>query len=295
MKTWRKKVLKRTKELKQVNTKIIGLARSAGMSEVASGVLHNVGNVLNSVNVSSSVLKSRTINSKPYNLDKIAMKFHEHKGNIDEYLENDEAGKLVVPYIEKLSQRLSEEKKVQLLEIDDLIKNVEHIKNIISMQQTYAGNVGVIEKVHASEVADDAIKINITSINNNNINLSKYYNFDIEMSVDKHKLLQILVNLISNAKHAVINGGKTEKNIILGIQKFNNDIKFYVEDNGVGIDKVDIERIFEFGFKKRADGHGYGLHHSAIVAKELGGTLTVESDGLKEGAKFILIIPTKQP
>ncbi len=289
-----KKIRERTEELKITNTKMLGLARSAGMSEVASGVLHNVGNVLNSVNVSASVLKTRATESKLKNLEKIVLMLNEHENNLYEYLANDESGKLIIPYIEELSKNLTSERDKQMTEIDCLIHNVDHIKNIISMQQAYTGNIGVIEKVKSSEVANDAININISSINNSNINLNKLYNVDIEIFVDKHKLIQILVNLISNAIHAVVNGGKANKEITFGIQKNNDYIIFYVEDNGIGISADDIERVFEFGFKKRPDGHGYGLHHSALVAKELGGELVLESDGLNKGAKFTLRIPIKQ-
>jgi len=289
-----KKIRERTEQLNQTNTKMIDLARSAGMSEVASGVLHNVGNVLNSVNVSASVLKTNAIKSRINNVEKISNILIEHSDDLNNYLKHDEAGKLVIPYIEQLSKKLSNDQHEELVELDNLIHNIDHIKNIISLQQTYAGNVGVVEKISSSEVVNDAININISSINNYNINLSKYYDTDIELSVDKHKLIQILVNLISNAKHAVVNGGKADKDIIIGTRINDNDIVFCIEDNGIGINKVDLSRVFEFGFKKRIGGHGYGLHHSAIVAKELGGKLIAESDGLNSGAKFTLTIPIIQ-
>ncbi|RDH85243.1 MAG: hypothetical protein DIZ80_02165 [endosymbiont of Galathealinum brachiosum] len=288
------KVKERTDELTKTNQKMLGLAHSAGMSEVASGVLHNVGNVLNSVNVSSSIIKNRALNSRARNLNKVIDILHKNKGNIDDFLKNDEAGKLVIPFLEQLSEKITREQEDQIQEINSLTNNVDHIKNIISMQQSYAGNIGVIEKIKTGDIANDAIDINLSSINNSGINLSKYYDTDYEISIDKHKLIQILVNLISNAKHAVMNGGKSDKNIILGIKKHNNNIIFFVEDNGIGIDEKDIEHVFEFGFKKRVEGHGYGLHHSAISAKELGGTLTVDSDGMNKGATFTLTIPIEQ-
>lgn len=285
------KVKERTNELERTNKEMISLAHSAGMAEVASGVLHNVGNVLNSVNVSSSLIKTRASNSKAKQLSKIVDLFKNHKTDIHDYLNNDEAGKLVLPFIEKLSARLIDEQGKQIEEIDGLIHNIEHIKNIISMQQSYAGGLGVTEKIKASEIADDAIGINLSSIKNSGINLSKHYESDIEITVDKHKLIQILVNLISNAKHAIVNSEQADKNIILGIQKINTDIMFYVDDNGTGIERSDIEHLFEFGFKVRLDGHGYGLHHSANAARELGGSLTAHSDGLGKGSRFTLLIP----
>jgi len=159
------------------------------------------------------------------------------------------------------------------------------------MQQTYTGNMGVIEKLNASMLFEDAIKINIASIKNNKIKLVREYNDQLVINVDKHKIVQVLVNLVSNAKYAVENNEEGDKLIIAGIEEKNNRVYFYIKDNGVGIEKNDLNRLFEFGFKKRDGGHGYGLHHSALMATEMKGVLCVESDGLGKGAKFTLDIP----
>jgi len=285
------KVQDRTFELKELNIKMVDIARSAGMAEVASGVLHNVGNVLNSVNVSTSIIKDKIRDDRLDNLDKLAVMLVENKDNLADFLTNDERGKFVIPYIEQLSKKIKLNKKTQMKEIEELVTNVDHIKNIISMQQTYSGNMGVIDKIKASSVCEDAININKSSIQKNGISLIRSYRDDPVISVDKHKLIQILVNLISNAKYAVINGGKVEKIIIVKIKKFDDNIVYSVEDNGIGIDEKDLKRIFEFGFKKRIGGHGYGLHHSSLMAKELGGDVSVESPGEGEGAIFRLAIP----
>lgn len=285
------KVQDRTSELKELNIKMVDIARSAGMAEVASGVLHNVGNVLNSVNVSTSIIKDKIRDDKLDNLEKLAEMLVENKNNLADFLSNDERGKLVIPYIEELSKIIKLNKNNQMQEIEALVTNVDHIKNIISMQQTYSGNMGVIDKVKSSAVSEDAININKSSIQKNGVSLIRSYRDDPVISVDKHKLIQILVNLISNAKYAVINGGKPEKIIIVKIKKFDESVVYSVEDNGIGIDEKDLKRIFEFGFKKRIGGHGYGLHHSSLMAKELGGDVSVESPGEGEGAVFRLTIP----
>lgn len=287
------KVLERTEELKELNTKMVGVARSAGMAEVASGVLHNVGNVLNSVNVSTSILKDQVRNCKSDKLNTLVNLLEENKNNLACFLESDEKGKLVVPYIKQLSAQLATEQDNQLSEINGLSDNIDHIKNIITMQQTYTGSTGVVETLKASKIIEDAIKINIDSIKKHGIRLVREFESDQELSVDRHRLIQILVNLISNAKYAVEDIEGRDKIIEVGIVNNKNNIHLYVEDNGIGIEKTDIRRLFEFGFKKRAGGHGYGLHHSALVAKEMGGRLSVESDGPGKGAKFELELPLK--
>jgi len=284
------KVQERTEELNDLNSKIADIARSAGMAEVASGVLHNVGNVLNSVNVSTTMLRAQVKNSRINNLEKLVDMIKEHEDDLCGFLSNDEKGKYVFPFLSGFSDQLKNDKETQLHELESLSDNIEHIKNIVTMQQSYTGNVGVTEKLKASLVMEDAININLSSMNKRGIKLTRLYDDDPELSIDKHKLMQILVNLVSNAAHAVDNN-EGDKIVTAGIQKNIDCVLFYVEDNGVGIDAADIERLFEFGFKKRVGGHGYGLHHSAIMAKELGGKVTVMSDGLGKGARFEVNIP----
>ncbi len=64
-----------------------------------------------------------------------------------------------------------------------------------------------------------------------------------------------------------------------------------VQDSGVGIQPEVLGRLFEFGFTTKKDGHGFGLHTSAILAKELGGELAAFSEGPGQGARFVLRLP----
>jgi len=284
------KVQERTEELNELNSKIGEIARSAGMAEVASGVLHNVGNVLNSVNVSTSLLKSHLKNSKINNLEKLVGVIKEHENDFCDFVKNDEKGKYIIPFLTELSAKLIQDKESQAIELDSLSDNIEHIKNIVTMQQSHTGSMGVIETLHASDVMDDAININLASMGKRGVEVVRSYEDDPEIKVDKHKLMQVLVNLVSNAGHA-LSDKRDDKRITTGIKKVEGSVVFYVEDNGIGIEGSDTARVFEFGFKKRKGGHGYGLHHSAIMAKDLGGKIQVKSEGLGKGARFELIIP----
>ena len=286
------KVLERTEELNSLNSKIVEIARSAGMAEVASGVLHNVGNVLNSVNVSASLLRSQAKNSKIHNLEKLVMMLKENKDNLCHFLEKNEKGKYVLPFLEELSDKLIQDQSKQILELDSLSDNIEHIKNIVTMQQSHTGGMGVIEKIKASAVMNDAVNINLASMGKHRIEINRAYEYDPEIAVDKHKLIQVLVNLVSNAGHA-LSAKENDKKITVGLQRYKDSVVFYVEDSGIGIEAGDIARVFEFGFKKRKGGHGYGLHHSALMAKDLGGEIQVKSEGLGKGARFELIIPAQ--
>lgn len=289
------KVIERTAELKDLNEKIGGIARSAGMAEVASGVLHNVGNVLNSVNVSASVIREQVRKSKVDNLTRAVSMIEENKDNIAEFFSNDPKGKQIPKFLVLLSEQLGEEKKLMYKELDDLAKSIDHIKNVISMQQSYAGSAGLREKISITDIVEDALKINMQGIQSHCIKIEKEFDKVPLLYVDKHKVMQIIINLISNAKNALVDAekdsGEHESRMNIIIKKEDGMIAVDVKDNGVGIEHEDIQHLFEYGFKKRSDGHGFGLHHSAIVANELGGKISVNSDGLGKGASFKLSIP----
>ena len=111
------------------------------------------------------------------------------------------------------------------------------------------------------------------------------------VSVDKHKVLQILVELIRNAKYACDESGKTDKLLTIRIGPTANGVRISVIDNGVGIAAENMQRLFTHGFTTRQSGHGFGLHSGALAAQELGGSLQAKSEGLGCGAAFILELP----
>jgi len=288
------KVLERTSELKELNDKIGDIARSAGMAEVASGVLHNVGNVLNSVNVSASVLRDKIRKTKADSLSRVVEMLEANEGDLAEFIGNDERGKQVPRFLSLLSSQLATEKEELYKELDELSNNIDHIKNVISMQQSYAGSYGVREKIKLSDLAEDSLRINMQGIDRHGIKVVKDYGNSPLIYVDKHKALQVIINLISNARHALVDSAGEDKILNIIIREEDDVASIEVKDTGVGIAEEDIRHLFEYGFKKRRNGHGYGLHHSALVANELGGRISVNSEGLGKGASFKLIIPVEE-
>jgi len=285
------KVNERTSELKELNEKIGDIARSAGMAEVASGVLHNVGNVLNSVNVSASVIRDNVRNSKADNLVRVVKMLEENKSNVAEFIGQDEAGKKIPKFLSLLADQLSSEKKNMYRELDELVNNIDHIKNVINMQQSYAGSYGVREKIKLSDLVEDAMRMNIQGIRRHGVKVIRSYTDIAQLYVDKHKVLQVIINIISNAKHAMVESDSEIRDLMIKISTDDDMALLEISDTGIGIAKEDISHLFEYGFKKRRDGHGFGLHHSAIVASELGGKISVESDGPGKGASFKLWLP----
>lgn len=279
-------------QLAEAQHKLIEISRQAGMAEVATGVLHNVGNVLNSVNVSVNVLSEKLRNSQLTHLRRACSMLESRRDTIGEYLTQDPKGRRIPELISLLTVALEDEKTAFSNELLSLLRNIEHIKEIVAMQQSYARVAGVVEDLAPAELADDALRMNEAGLARHDITVRREFAQTPFVRVDKHKVLQILVNLFRNAKYALSASSAEKKVLSIGIALAGErGVQIAVTDNGVGIAPENLTRIFAHGFTTKKDGHGFGLHSGALAAKEMGGSLRAFSNGLGTGATFILELP----
>ncbi len=280
-------------ELGELHQQLLAASHQAGrMAEVASGVLHNVGNVLNSVNVSASLVGDRMRESYSAKLSMLAGMLESNRGRLGEFLEIDPRGRLVPEYLGKLADHLEEERLTILKEMELLARNVEHIKQIVAIQQSYTRVAGVTEDLPIQGLVEDALCIQASSLQSLGTAIEKNLPPVPLVRVDKHKVLQILVNLFRNAKHALAESGRTDMCLRISVSQPSQDkIRLEVSDNGVGIAPENLTRVFQHGFTAKRNGHGFGLHSGSLAAKEMGGTLWAESEGSGKGATMILELP----
>jgi PAS domain S-box-containing protein len=281
-------------ELEQTHRQLLDASRQAGMAEVATSVLHNVGNVLNSVNVSTSLIADKLRNSRVANIVKLAELLRENGKDLGNFITNDPRGQKLPEYLANLAGYLTVEQEKILGEIGSLVNNIVHIKEIVAMQQSYAKAAGILEQLKAVDLVEDALRMNSGAVDRHNIKVVREFHETPPIITDKHKVLQILVNLIRNSKYACDDSGKENKQITLQVRNGDGRVKVSVIDNGIGIAPENLTRIFNHGFTTRENGHGFGLHSGALAAKELGGTLTVFSEGVGQGATFTLELPASQ-
>jgi PAS domain S-box-containing protein len=281
-------------QLELMHKQLVDASLQAGMAEVATSVLHNVGNVLNSVNVSSSLIGDAIKNSKVGNMAKAVALMRAHESNLGDYLKNDPKGKQLLDYLTNLTTLLIQEQEDNLREFSSLASNIIHIKEIVAMQQNYAKALGVTESLKVADLVEDAIRMNSGAIDRHKVKILREYSEVPPILTEKHKVLQILVNLIRNAKYACDDSGKEDKFITFRIHGGEKRVKISVIDNGVGIPAENLTRIFNHGFTTRKEGHGFGLHSGANTAKELGGALMVTSEGIGHGATFTLELPLQK-
>ncbi|HEY2341762.1 MAG TPA: ATP-binding protein, partial [Chthoniobacteraceae bacterium] len=279
-------------ELETVHKELLEVSRQAGMAEVATGVLHNVGNVLNSVNVSAMLISDRLSKSKIAHLSNVSVLLREHEGGLGEFFTMDPKGRKLPGFIHSLTERLGAEQVDLLHEVEGLSKNIAHIKDIVAVQQSYAKVSGIIESLPSARLVEDALQMNAGALDRHGIDVIREFAETPPVRVDKHKVLQILINLIRNAKYATSESGLSEKRITARIAFHGAScVHIAIADNGVGIPPENLSRIFAHGFTTKSDGHGFGLHSSALAAAEMGGAIRAHSDGPGKGATFILELP----
>jgi signal transduction histidine kinase len=279
--------------LGEMHRTLVDVSRQAGMAEIATGVLHNVGNTLNSVNVSTTLLADQLRKSRVSGLARAAQLLRENASDASTFLSSDPQGSKLPGYFLAVAENLVEEREVMSQEVLALTESVEHIRSIITMQQKYARAVGAIEELQVPQLIDEALRLDAASLENLGITVVREYAAVPPLSTDRHKLLQILVNLLSNARQALVESPRQDKQLSIRIRRSaeSRHLLIDVADNGTGIAPGHMPRIFTQGFTTKKTGHGFGLHISALAATEMKGRLTCASPGPGQGATFTLELP----
>ena len=283
-------------EVEKIHKQLLTTSRMAGMADVATNVLHNVGNVLNSVNVLAAAIAGHVEKSRVGGVSKLAELLSRHEGDLGEFVTQDAAGRCVPDHLGRLGAHLSDEQARLMDKIKALTESIQHIKEIVAMQQNYAKASGLRETASIAEVVEDALRMCSGALARHEIELERDYEDVPPFTLDRHKALQILFNLLDNAKHACWESGRKNKRIIVRIRRVANErARVDVIDNGAGVAPENIGRLFTQGFSTRMSGHGFGLHSSILAAQDMGGILSFCGNDPNPGAVFTLEIPLTPP
>jgi PAS domain S-box-containing protein len=283
-------------KLELAQTELLVAARQAGMAEIATSVLHNVGNILNSVNVSADLVASTLRTSRALGLARAVQLMDAHAADLGEFLTLDDRGKMLPAYLGQLALALAAEQQGMAEELGHLTRSIDHIKDVVATQQSYAGSSSIVEPVQICKLVDDALRMNDGSLTRHRVSVVKNFAPVPVLRLDRARVLQILVNLISNAKNAMDGVADRTHRMTLDIAVADGadgsqKLRVCVSDEGDGISAQNLTRIFAHGFTTRKAGHGFGLHSCALAARQMGGTLTAHSDGDGRGATFTLELP----
>lgn len=279
-------------ELAKAHRELVDASRQAGMAEIAINVLHNVGNILNSVNVSAGLIGATLHKSRVSGLVRAAGLLQSHAADVGDFLASDPKGQLLPGYLKRVTDAVAEEHRRMAAELVHLNKSIDHIKSVVATQQSFARTVNLVEPVQVCELVEDALRMNGGELARLRVAVDKRFEPVPIVNLDRPRALQILVNLINNASQAMENVPEDSRCITLHVStSYGQGLRIAVQDQGEGIPPENLTRIFAHGFTTRTSGHGFGLHSCALAARQMGGTLTVHSDGRGRGATFTLDLP----
>jgi signal transduction histidine kinase len=277
--------------LNGMQQQLVEASRRAGMADVATAVLHNVGNVLNSVNVSSGVIADTLRSSKAGGLSKLGALLAQP--DFEALLGGHPKGQSITVYVSRLAEALADERRTLVKEAEGLKGSIDHIKAIVSSQQAHAKNiVGKLEVLSLQNLVEEAVKV--VGLSKSGLGITVAYEI-AELpgtSVDRHKVFQIVLNFLNNARHAIQDAGPGLGRVTIRLkEEAEGGIRLEVEDNGCGIPAENLKKMFSHGFTTRKGGHGFGLHSSACMALEMGGRVSCRSEGVGRGSTFVLSLP----
>lgn len=280
-------------KLEQARSELVDTARSAGKSEIAAGILHNVGNVLNSVNISTALIAQIVDDMSVADLEKVSEVLAANGDDLGRFVTEDPQGRHLAPFLAAISGQLGEERQTLAQELSSLSDGIEHICELIKSQQSFAVKTSLEEELQLAERLEEAVRITQQASHQDpDLKIIREYEELPDVLVDKHRLLEILVNLVQNARQSMWQSD-APSTLRLSIERHGERVRIRVSDSGAGIPADVLPKIFNLGFTTKKKGHGYGLHTAANAAAEMGGTLHAESDGPGRGATFVLDLPMK--
>jgi two-component system NtrC family sensor kinase len=263
------------------------------VAQVTTGVLHNIGNALTSMKISLELLDGSRVSGHLDRIARLGNMLAEHKGDIERFLLQDPRGSKVTEYLMALAPELERDRDSLRADLERSRERMEHIVRILRAYQEHGRATIEYEQVKPRELVEFALEVSLSSTRRAKYRVRCELPEISTIRIDKHRTLQILINLIRNAADAIDeardDGGVIE---ILVTRPEDHVVAFAIVDDGVGIAVENLERIFNHGFTtKSKQASGFGLHTSANAASEMGGRLTVHSDGPGKGARFLLELP----
>jgi len=286
-----RRVEERTRELKQAQAQLVDTARAAGMAEVASDVLHNVGNVLTSAVINVEQMRSAAAASRFDRAAQLSALLKEHQEDLVGFLTRDSRGRVLPDYLLALTEELRHERTQLRTNLDEMGLHLEHIHAIIRVQQDYARTSLLLGEWDLAQIIEDSLRFQLAALQRHGVSVTREFTPVPKMQVDKHKVLQILINLLSNAKDAMAELPEGQRHLCVRLSAQENVARIQVVDCGKGFTLELRKQLFALGFTTRKEGHGFGLHSSALAAQVMGGRLVLESDGPGKGATATLELP----
>jgi signal transduction histidine kinase len=268
------------------------VAHHAGMAEIASEVLHNVGNAINTANCCVELVEERLSSSRLSGLEMATLMLSEQAANAADFFRNDPRGPKLIHYLVSLNDTLQKERCENLEEARRLQETIRHIRDAIASQQDHARRSDFRQRVNLMEVLEESLLVNAPLRQQMGVRVEINASELPDVSLNKSRVVQVLVNLQKNAVLSMQTVPEDLRRMAITVTVLaKGTIEISVQDSGIGLTPEIKERLFAQRFTTRTDGSGLGLHYCANVVREMGGEITAESDGPGTGATFRFTIP----
>lgn len=278
-------------KLKEIQKQLLVAAHKAGMAEIATDSLHNIGNILNSVKTSAYVIAEEIDKSPMKAFSNTCDLIRNHQENLEAFVKSDPRGLKSIEYFLKLEENFKMTFQEAKDNIDRLNQKIDSISAVVAAQQNYATAVTFTETVNLIDVIEETLVIFNELKINKEISIIKKIEDISEVTLQKSKLQHVLINLFKNAAISLQNSDSNEKTLEIEVFEEDGFVSLVVSDNGEGIEKENLNKIFTHGFTTHEGGSGFGLHSCANSVAEMGGTITADSEGRGKGARFHMKLP----
>lgn len=285
-------------DLRQNHRELLRLSHAQGMAEVAAGVLHNIGNALNSINVSAELLATKLHAQARSSAQVLRDFFQAPPPKAAPVFASHADGQDVRAFAGSVAAHIADQLGRADHEFSSLRASVSHLKDIVARQQTLAKAQRSQEMFDVREAVDEALLISKTGVllPPGALVIEPADNAPAPVFADRAAVVQMLINLLTNACAAIESAAPAQPRLLIRVGPPGERLTpVAVVDNGVGIPREQLLSIFSYGYTTKSGGHGFGLHNAANTARLLGGSLSVHSDGPGRGAAFILSLPRHPP
>jgi len=277
--------------LRKAEEELEDKSQNEGMAEIAAGVLHNVANVLSSVNSSNTFIQDTAKYSKVDGLIKANKLLREHIDHIDQFIFEDPRGKKLLNYYLKLEEPLRKEREDIVTQSERLDEKISIINDVITAQQSHAVSSQITSETVLSEIVESTLSLQEDLVEDYKLDVTTDLKATTPVIAQRSKLIHVLVNFIKNAGESMEENHPENKKLTIKTWEDSYKVYLSVTDNGLGIKGENIDKIFSHTYTTKKKGHGFGLHSSANYMKEMGGKIKVSSEGRGKGTTFTLVFP----
>ncbi|CAM2005572.1 ATP-binding protein [Acanthopleuribacter pedis] len=286
------RVSERTEKLRRAQKSLIDGAHYSGMAEVARGVLHNIGNVLNSLNVSVQTSLQLLQESQVTKLENINSLMSKTDAELTAFLADPAKREALAEYVSELVQSLQNENRLFSREVNQIREQAEIIRQSLLAQSKFTDrDLGYAERLDINEIIADLLYAEKEMLDRFHIQTSVDFGAVPAVAAMRTKLSYAVLTLLENAVDALADNPTRERHISVQTACIGEALHIRVGDNGKGIPEALRTKIFQYGFTTKPEGNGFGLHTCANALREMGGDVRAESEGPGRGAVFVLTLP----